>query len=370
MAQERFIGTGTGTFYGTYVYDQVVPQDHFFRKLNEMLDWRKYTQKMMRWYKGRAEYGRPPFDPAVLLKMLLVAYLYNLSERQVEAHINDSLSAKYFLGLSMDQFAPDHSTLTKFKQRIILRKRELKLEQLLEDIVQTALQKGIRFGSIQVVDSTHSVAHVNTTKEDKRKKGGKGPTDPDAQWGAKGKHSVQGPDGGQGKQAKYFLGYKTHASLNAENHLITSLKVTAGNAWDGHFLQGLIEKDLSNQVPLQTVTADRGYDDSQNHYWLEQSGLQSAICLNDYRTKKKDANKEIWIEMKANPAYRQGLQERYKIERKFGECKQQHGLGRCRYRGLERYEIQALLTAMALNLKRMVKLLYGVNFRNPSPVST
>ena len=86
MAQERFIEVGTGTFYGEYVYDQVVPKDHFFRKLNEMLDWRKYTQKMMRWYKGRAEYGRPPFDPAILLKMLLVAYLYNLSERQVEEY--------------------------------------------------------------------------------------------------------------------------------------------------------------------------------------------------------------------------------------------------------------------------------------------
>lgn len=38
------------------------------------------------------------------------------------------------------------------------------------------------------------------------------------------------------------------------------------------------------------------------------------------------------------------------------------------YRRLDRYEIQALLTAMALDLKRMVKLLYGVNFKNPSPV--
>jgi len=58
MAQERFIETGKGTFYGEYVYDQVVPKEHFFRKLNEMLNWRKYTQKMMRWYKGGGEYGR------------------------------------------------------------------------------------------------------------------------------------------------------------------------------------------------------------------------------------------------------------------------------------------------------------------------
>ena len=53
--------------------EQVIPKGHFFRKLNELLDWRKYTRKMMRWHKGGAEYGRPPFDPVVLLKMLLVA---------------------------------------------------------------------------------------------------------------------------------------------------------------------------------------------------------------------------------------------------------------------------------------------------------
>lgn len=368
MASERFIETGKGTFYGEYIYDRVVPKDHFLRKLNEMLDWRKYTQKMMRWYKGGGQYGRPPFDPAVLLKMLLVAYLYNLSERQTEQYINDSLSAKYFLGLGMDQFAPDHSTLTKFKQRMIERKRELKLEQLLADIVQTALEKGICFGNIQVVDSTHSVADVNTAKEAGREKKGKGPTDPDAHWGCKGKRTKRGLGGTKTTWNKYFYGYKAHVSLNAENHLITSVLVSPGNRHDGQFLQGLIKRDLAQGLPVGIVSADRGYDDSAHHFWLKHKGIQSAICLNTYRTQKKDANKEVWFDLKANPMYLAGLKERYKIERKFGEGKQQHGLGRCRYRGLERYTIQVVLTAMALDLKRMVKLLYGVGFRNPSPV--
>jgi len=243
MAQERFIETGKGTFYGDYIYDRMVSKDHFFRKLNDMLDWRAYTQKMIRWYKGGAEYGRPPFDPAMLLKMLMVAYLYNLSERQTEQFINDSMSAKYFLGLGMDQFAPDHSTLTKFKRRMIERKRELKLENLLADIVQTALEKGIRFGSIQLVDSTHSIADINTSKEDILGRSGKGPTDPDALWGAKGK---------QGK-VKHFYGYKLHASLNAENYLITSVLVSPGNRHDGQFLQGLIKRDLAQGLSVGIV---------------------------------------------------------------------------------------------------------------------
>jgi len=370
MAQARFAQTRKSTFYGEYIYEQVVPQDHFFRKLNELLDWPAYSQKMMRWYKGGGEYGRPPFDPVVLLKMLIVAYLYNLSERQVEAYINDSMSAKYFLGLGMDQPAPDHSTLTKFKERMLQRQRMLKLEQLLADIVQTALRKGIRFGSIQVVDSTHSAAHVNTSKDGQCEKRGKGPTDPDARWGCKGQQSMRGPGGTTATRKKHFYGYKAHMSMNSENHLITSLITTPGQAYDGHYLQPLIEADVHQHVPVGIVSADRGYDDSRTHYWLERTGIQSAICLNEYRTHKKDSHKQVWLELQSNPDYQAGLRERYKIERKFGEAKQQHGLGRCRYRGLARYEVQAYLTAITLNLKRMVKLLYGVSFKNPVPVMT
>jgi IS5 family transposase len=57
------------------------------------------------------------------------------------------------------------------------------------------------------------------------------------------------------------------------------------------------------------------------------------------------------------------LKERYKIERKFGEAKQGHGLGRCRYVGMLGFAVQVFMTAIMLNLKRMVKLLTGVGFK-------
>lgn len=87
--------------------------------------------------------------------------------------------------------------------------------------------------------------------------------------------------------------------------------------------------------------------------------------MNDSRTHKRDAHKEVWQALQASPAYQQGLAERYKIERKFGEGKRWHHLGRCRYLGLLRYGIQAFLTAIVLNLKRIVYLLSQVHFRAP-----
>lgn len=364
MAKAKFVETGENSFFGTYIYDQIVPQDHFFRKLNEIIDWGAFTKKLLKLYRGGAEYGRPPFDPALILKMLLVAYLYDISERQVEDYVNYYLPAKYFLGLAVDQQAPDHSTLSKFKKRLIDNQNLVMFEELLLEIISQALEKGVTFGSIQIMDSVHSVANVNIGKDEGRKGKGKGPRDPDAKWGVKHTRKVKDEEGKTHDQREYFYGYKAHTSLNAENGLITSVVATPGNAYDGHRLPELVEQDLAQGISFDTVAADRGYDDGNNHFLLQSKGLHSAIHLKNYRTQKKDKNKQVWLELIATPEYQQGCQERYKIERKFGEAKQNHGLGRCRYVGLVRFWLQALLTAIALNLKRLVKILCSVSFKN------
>ena len=103
MGKERYIKTGSDSFFGDYIYNQIVPQEHFLRKLKQIIPWERFTKKLIKLYKGGGRYGRPPFEPALILKMEMVAYLYNLSERQVEVYVNDNLSAKYFVGLAVDQ---------------------------------------------------------------------------------------------------------------------------------------------------------------------------------------------------------------------------------------------------------------------------
>jgi transposase, IS5 family len=363
MEKQRFVETGSSSFFGDYLYDQVIPQGHFLRQLKQVIPWERFTRKLIKLYKGEGVVGRPPFDPALILKIELVAYLYNLSERQVEMHINENLPAKYFVGLAVDQKAPDHSTLTVFRERLLKRGKLKVFEELLEEIVQIALQSGIQFGPIQLVDSVHSIANVNTEKDQKRQKKGKGPRDPDARWGVKHKRKVQTEDGNEEEQVQYFYGYKAHVSLNAENGLITSLDNTSGEVYDGHHFIELVDHDLKQALPVETYAADKGYDDGENHYNLEVRGLHSAIRLKKTRTAKKDSNKQIWLDLRQTPQYQQGLKERYKVERKFGEAKQGHGLGSCRYLGRVGFAVQSFFTAMVLNLKRMVKLLTGVGFK-------
>ncbi|MDF1520783.1 MAG: transposase, partial [Brevefilum sp.] len=95
MAKKRFIDTRDQSFFGNYIYDQVVPQDHFLRLLNQIIEWERFTDKLLELYGGGAEYGRPPFNPTQILKMCLLAFFYNLSERQIEVFVNENLPAKY-----------------------------------------------------------------------------------------------------------------------------------------------------------------------------------------------------------------------------------------------------------------------------------
>ena len=363
MEKPRFVETGSGSFFGDYLYDQVVPAQHFLRQLKQIIEWERFTRKLLKLYKGGGVVGRPPFDPALVLKVELIAYLYNLTERQVEVYINENLPAKYFVGLAVDQKAPDHSTLTVFRERLVQRGKLKVFEEMLEEIVQMALQRGIQFGSIQIVDSVHSIANVNTDKDQKRQNKGKEPRDPGARWGVKHKRKVKNEEGKEEEQVQYFYGYKAHVSLNAANHLITSLECTSGEVYDGHHFTSLVDHDLEQKLPVKVYTADKAYDDGENHYNLEVRGLHSAICLKKTRTEKKDDNKQVWLDLRQTPQYRQGLKERYKVERKFGEAKQGHGLGRCRYLGRLGFAVQAFFTAIMLNLKRMVRLLAGVGFK-------
>ncbi len=231
-------------------------------------------------------------------------------------------------------------------------------EKLFDEIIMIAQEKGIKFGKLQVIDSVHLVADVNISKDRERQGDCKWPRDKDARWGAKGSRAVETPQGKE-KKAHYFYGYKDQVSLNTESEMVTSVVPGLGDEYDGHKLRTLVEKDLRKGMPVGIVAADKGYDDGDNHYYLEKKGISSAIILSRLCTEKKNAYKEGWLRLQESPGYQIGIKERYKIERKFGEVRKWHGFTRCRYLGFRRHAIQTYFTFMALNLKRLVKLLTG-----------
>lgn len=363
MANKHFKQLGMGSFFGNFVYERVVPRDHFLVKLKQVIDWDSFTDILLPAYKGLAEEGRPPYPPVVILKMLVITYLYRFSERQVEEATNLNLAIKEFVGLAVDELAPDHSTLSEFNKRLRESGGWAKFQAIGDSVLRQAQAAGIQLGKIQVVDSVHTVADVDNDADRQRQEKGQPPRDKQAQLVKKGKRRKTGPDGKLSMQETQYLGYKSHVSLNARTGLITTIEPTGGSAADNQQFPKLLEHDEQLGVGAETYTGDKAYDDSDQHYRLWHKGKHSALRLNDYRTAEGNENRDYWLKVKDSPQYQAGLAERYKVERKFGEAKLWHRFGRCRYLGLLRYGVQAHLTALVLNLKRIVTLLTGVRFR-------
>lgn len=365
MGEVRFKESGMGGFWGELVYERMVPRDHFLVKLRELIDWEALVAVLLPAYEGMGREGRPPYSPLVMLRVLIVSYLLGLSERQTEEVVNYHLAVKEFVGLAVDEAAPDHSTLSLFKRRMVEGGCWERFEAINDLVLQQACAAGIKLGSIQVVDSVHTVADVDHEADRQRQQAGRGPRDGQAQLVRKGQRRVTKADGSVVKEEVHYRGYKSHVSLSAETGLITTIRPSGGSAADNEQFPALLAHDEQLGVGATIYAGDRAYDDSDLHCRLWGLHKHSALKLKESRTHKKDSNTQVWENLEASPQHQAGLAERYKIERKFGEAKRWHGFGRCRYVGLVRYGIQAYMTALALNLKRVVTLLTGVQFRRP-----
>jgi IS5 family transposase len=295
--------------------------------------------------------------------MLFIAYLYDVSERRVQDLAEFDLMVKAFLGLAVDEAAPDHSTLTVFKNRLLAGEGWGKLVEVFDSIIVRAREKGVQMGELQVLDSVHTRADVNSAKDRDRQAGGKGSRDPDARVVRKGKRQVVEPDGRVQEKEILYRGYKTHVSVNVGTGLVTSMVPAMGNTADNKAFPALREHDRSLELPTRGYGGDKAYDDTDIYERLEAEGLDSGITLRSMRLGKKDKNKGKWEQRTREPFYRKAVQERFRVEQVFGIAKQWHGFERCRYVGYAKFRLQSVLTFLVLNVKRAVTLLTGVTFR-------
>lgn len=89
-------------------------------KLNDVIDWELFRSELesLLGYDNRdpSKGGRPPFDPVLMLKVLVLQKYHNLSDEQTEFQIGDRFSFMQFLGLQPGDSVPDEKTIWDFKQ--------------------------------------------------------------------------------------------------------------------------------------------------------------------------------------------------------------------------------------------------------------
>jgi len=142
--------------------EDLVPADHFLRKLNATVDFSFIYDVVRELY--CANNGRPGIDPVILVKYLLVGFLYGIeSERRIEQEIQVNMAYRWFLGLDIDARVPDHSTISQNRRRRF--KGENLYRNLFERVLSICTETGLVDGTLLLTDSTHVRANASRKSE-------------------------------------------------------------------------------------------------------------------------------------------------------------------------------------------------------------
>ncbi|BDF70630.1 hypothetical protein CE91St41_21430 [Oscillospiraceae bacterium] len=148
--------------YHMVTIEDPVPEDHLLRKLERSLDMSFVHEETSHLYSRK--YGRPPIDPVVMVKYLLVGFLYGIpSERQIEERCRDSNALRWYLGIDLDERVPDHSTISQLRRRKPGFRKIFR--RLFEEVVRQCVEQGLVSGGLAVTDSTHVRANAARASE-------------------------------------------------------------------------------------------------------------------------------------------------------------------------------------------------------------
>ncbi len=135
--------------------EELVPSDHFYRHLQRTLDLSFVREFVQQTYAGG---GRPSIDPVVFFKLQLVLFFEGLrSERQLMRHAADRLSVRWYVGYDLGEPLPDHSSLTRIRERYGVET----FRRFFEQIVEQCQQAGLVWGRELYIDGTKVQANAS-----------------------------------------------------------------------------------------------------------------------------------------------------------------------------------------------------------------
>lgn len=307
-------------------------------KLDHVIEWRLFEEILNRVFakEKKGAGGRPPYNYLLLFKTLILQRLFNISDDQAEFQINDRMTFRRFLGLSLGDQVPDAKTIWLFRDRLA---KAGVMEELFNSFSFQLEQQGIISHKGTIVDATFVEAprQRNTRDENRQIKEGKIPEDwekpenvskirqkdTDARWTIKNKE-------------RHF-GYKDHVKVDAESKLITGYSVTDASVHDSQVFIGLIDEND------KVLYADSAYSGNPIAEQLPQ-GIENQIHEKGYR------NRPLSEEQKAEN--KRKSRTRSRIEHVFGYMSGTMRGITVRSIGISRAKFNIGLTNLVYNLCR------------------
>jgi IS5 family transposase len=267
--------------------------------------------------------GRPGYRPLLLFKALLLQAWYGLSDGELEFRLGDSLAFGRFVGLSLEDDVPDHTTLCRFRNRLVSARL---LEKLFGELDRQLEASGLVLKQGALLDATLIEAATS------RPSGGKEAQarDPDAAFVKR-----------QGKAGSTY-GYKAHVGVDQGSGLVRAVITTPANVNDTTPADDLIRGDEA------AVYGDKAYDTHARRARLKGLGVKARLMRRPSQYHALTPRQQLCNDLIAR--------RRAAVETTFATWKRRMGLVRARYIGLEKVAGQILLTAMAFNLRRLAVL--------------
>jgi IS5 family transposase len=308
-------------------------------------------------YSDGVQGGRPPFDPVMMFKILVIQASNNLSDERTEFLINDRLSFMRFLGLGLPDRVPDARTIWLFRERLT---RAGAIGPLFERFDAMLRQSGYIAMSGQIVDASLIAAprQRNTDEEKKAIKQGRIPDawqdrpaklrhkDRDARWTVKFTKAKPREDGSTPPVdlAIPIFGYQNHVSIDRGFGFIRQWSATDAAAYEGRRLrEGLLDKTNT----ARGVWADTAYRSAANEAFMAKNGFVSHVH------RKKPQGRTMPTAMRRANNAKSKIRSR--VEHVFAEQKERMELF-IRTIGIARATTKIGLANLVFNIKRLLFL--------------
>ncbi|MGH8518235.1 MAG: IS5 family transposase [Panacagrimonas sp.] len=268
--------------------------------------------------------GRPPYVPVQMFKALLLAQLYGLSDAELEEALNDRVSFRRFVGLTLDAEAPDHTTICRFRNRLVAAGL---VARLFAEFDRQLNERGLMLRQGTMVDATL----VEAARRRPPRGSEDAALDPDARFAKK-----------EGKPGSTY-GYKAHVGVDCGTRLIRSAALTPANVNETVVADRLIRFDE------KAVYADKAYAKEERRERLKARGIKDRIMHKSWGGGPKLTP---WQQRRNALIARR----RAEVETIFAVFKRRLCYRAVRYVGLIKNAAHLLLLAIAYNMRRAADL--------------
>jgi transposase len=378
----------------------------FYDKLEETLeglDFAENVHGLCEAHYTSTKMGRPPIDPVVYFKMLMVGFLENLpSERAIATRCGDSLMVRRFLSYDLNQETPDHSSLSVIRKRLSLEVYQAVFDLILEGLQKHRLLRGKNLGidsSVmeanaslrglenrntgeaywEYVKSLAAQAGVDANDVDKVRRFDKNrpgrktsneewvnPNDPDAKVG-------------KAKDGATDMLYKPEHVVDLDTGTILNVEVRKADEAD---TEGLAERVVEAQALVEAIreegekptpsevaslTGDKGYYSVAELEAIQQEGIRTIISdpIGNRRLDKLEPEQREAVQRARHSARsksgkallrRRGMH----IERSFAHILDSGGMRRATLCGSLNLNKRYKIAAAAYNLSQLMRHLVGI----------